>query len=146
MECDSQRTRHLTTQKCNQKYIQAKVWPALKHITATLREALGILHDLESQLFIDDWLSRHTQNENRDKEISDMRLNINARKTYPDIPKCMIVEDIRCATIEDDHINILLTYVIHGWPLDKSWNHKRNVIILLILRCDSCHGWNHDER
>ena len=45
-----------------------------------------------------------------------MNLNINTFEMCTDFPECITAEEIRCATQEDDHLNILTTYIISGWP------------------------------
>ena len=50
------------------------------------------------RLFIADWLSRHNYHEGKYEETLEMNLNFNNVETYRDIPKCMIVEEIRHVT------------------------------------------------
>ena len=68
---------------------------------------------LRLQLFIADWLSRHHHETNRDKEISGMCITINAIESCTDIPGCITAEEIRVATLDDQHLGILSEHVFH---------------------------------
>ena len=48
-----------------------------------------------------------------------MSLTINARETCRDIPECMMAEDIRCMTLEDDRRCGPSANVIHRWPATR---------------------------
>ena len=37
-----------------------------------------------------------------------------------DIPDCMTAEEIRIATLDDEHICILSEIILHGWPSTKA--------------------------
>ena len=50
----------------------------------------------------------------RDEEIQGMSLNINATETCTDDLECIMAEEIRDVTIEDDWIRALSTYVMHA--------------------------------
>ena len=63
-----------------------------------------------------------------------MSLNINAIETCTDIPECMATEEIRHATLEDDQIGVLSTYVMHGWPSTRAGVTKRKATILVLQR------------
>ena len=49
-----------------------------------------------------------------------MTVNINTIETCTDTPECMMVEESRYETKEDEHIGALSTYVIHGMAVSKS--------------------------
>ena len=66
------------------------------------------------QLYIDDWLSRHTHTEGKEEEIIGMNLDINAVQTCTHIPECMMVEEIGHAMQVDEHLNALTACVING--------------------------------
>ena len=79
-----------------------------------------ILYNPGSQLFIADWISKDSHSENKDEKILGMRLNINGIDMCTDIPKSMMAEEIRCAPIEDDHINTFFTFVPHQMLLTRA--------------------------
>ena len=44
-----------------------------------------------------------------------MNLNINAIETFTNILEYILAEEAKCATLKDNHIGALSTYVVHGW-------------------------------
>ena len=59
-----------------------------------------------------------------------MSLNINIIKTCTDILECMMVEEDRYTTLEDDHISALSTYVIHGRQSTRAEVKKNDMLVL----------------
>ena len=53
------------------------------------------------------------------EEIPGRYITINAIKSCMDIPDCMAAEDIRIATLDDDHIGMLLEHILYSWSLTK---------------------------
>ena len=51
------------------------------------------------------------------KRLPGMDLNINTTEVYTDIPEWITSKKITHATQNDNHLNALMTYMIHGWPL-----------------------------
>ena len=76
--------------------------------------SIRILYKPGSILFVAYWLSRCNHETNRDKEISDTSITINAIESCTDIPDCMTTEDIRLASLEDEHLDMLSEYVSQG--------------------------------
>ena len=87
---------------------------------------IRILFKLELKLFITNWISRNNHDEGKDEEILGLNLNINAIKPCADILECMMTEEIKCATQEDDHINQLTTNMIYEWSSNQSKRPKQN--------------------
>ena len=48
-----------------------------------------------------------------------MNLNNNAIGVCSNILKCMLGKEIRHA-MQDDHLNVLMMYVIHRWPSTRT--------------------------
>ena len=74
----------------------------------------------ETQLFIADWLSRHSHETNRDEEIPGMYTTINAIESWMDIPDCVTAEEIRMATLDNEQLAILSEHVFCSWPSTKA--------------------------
>ena len=68
------------------------------------------------QLFMAVWLSRYNHKTNRDEEVPSMCITINVVGLCMDIPDCMTGEEIRLATLDDEHLGMLSKYVLCGWP------------------------------
>ena len=49
-----------------------------------------------------------------------MSLSIHAIELCKDIPDCMTVEEIKLATLDDEHLAMLSEYVLCGWPVTKA--------------------------
>ena len=79
-----------------------------------------ILYKPGPALYTADWLSHHNHSENRDKEISDMNINIHMINTAVDIPICMSIEDIKSAINKETELQMLKGYIIRGWPHTKN--------------------------
>ena len=52
-----------------------------------------------------------------------MSITINAIELYKDITDCMTVEVVRLATINDEQLDMLLEYVLHGQPSARPEGH-----------------------
>ena len=65
-------------------------------------------------------MSRHNQDEGQNEEIPGMNLNINAIEACTDIPECMMAEEIRHATCDNDNVSIMSAYMIKEWPSTKA--------------------------
>ena len=70
-----------------------------------------------------------------------MDLKINARDVEIDIPEYMMAEEIRLTMQNDDQLNILMTYMIHGYPLTMKWkkNHNSTITALMSSRAVAYH-------
>ena len=65
-----------------------------------------------------------------------MSININAIETCMDILEYMMAEEIRCVTIEDDHIGI--RELCDTWmAINKGLSHKGSPAIQLLQRQSS---------
>ena len=49
-----------------------------------------------------------------------MGIHINVIETCMNIPECMTAEEIKLAAIDDESIDMLLNYELHGWPATKA--------------------------
>ena len=69
-----------------------------------------------------DWLSRHR---NDTKKCQSCASEINAKESCTDMPGCMRVEEIKMATMKDEHLSALaISYSMVGYPW---WlRYKRN--------------------
>ena len=65
-------------------------------------------------LHLPDWLS---QQKNKDKEIPGIKLSIKAIETYMDILDCMSSYEIHDWTKNDEHLQVLTTYITDAWSL-----------------------------
>ena len=65
--------------------------------------SIRILYKPWPQLFIVDWMSRNHHQMNRSEEIPGMNITIDAIESCIDIPDCMTAEEIKSATIDDEH-------------------------------------------
>ena len=70
-----------------------------------------------------------------------MYLNINGSKTCWNIPECMLVEEIRHATQEDNQLNVLTAYVINGWSSARTPSLNKMPAILAVLRWYGSYRW-----
>ena len=59
-----------------------------------------------------DLLSHNSHMQNRDQEIVEMRININAISTSVNIPLCTIIQDIKAAICGDSHLQELKAHII----------------------------------
>ena len=48
-----------------------------------------------------------------------MCITINTIESCMDIPACMTTEEIKMATLDDEHLVLLLKLICHSWPLMK---------------------------
>ena len=80
---------------------------------------VGIIYKPGPDLFIADNLSRQYHKENKDDEMPEMQLNIDAIQTTTNIPDCMMKQQLQQATSQDDHLQQLKDYTIRGWPEEK---------------------------
>ena len=78
------------------------------------------------QLFITDWLSRHNHKSNIDEEILGMNIIINVIESYTGIRDCMMTEEFRSATRDDEHVSMLPECVLHGCPSKRAEVQKKN--------------------
>ena len=58
-------------------------------------------------MFIADWLSRHNQTKIKDEEIPGMSITISIKEPCMDMQDCMTAEEIRSATVYDEHLSML---------------------------------------
>ena len=72
------------------------------------------------QLYITDWPSRPSHKTNREKEIQGIYISFNTTESCTDIQDCMTVEEIRKATMEDEHLSTLTEPELHDWPSMKA--------------------------
>ena len=49
-----------------------------------------------------------------DEEIPDMHITINTIESCTDIPDCLTAEEIREATLEDNHLNVWQGLILHS--------------------------------
>ena len=49
-----------------------------------------------------------------------MCITINPTDSCTGIPDCMIAEGLRIATLDDEHLSILLDLILCSWPLEKA--------------------------
>ena len=59
---------------------------------------LIIIYKPGPDLFMVDRLSRQNHNENKDKEITGMQININAIQSTTNIPECITMLELQAAT------------------------------------------------
>ena len=68
-----------------------------------------------------------------------MNITINVIESCTDISDCMRAEEIRFATTDDKHLNMLSEYVLHGWPsvraevqkdLQMCWSFRNKTAIV----------------
>ena len=45
-------------------------------------------------------------------------------QTMADVPECMSIQYIQQATIQDEHLQWLKSFIITGWPDTKDWQHQ----------------------
>ena len=69
------------------------------------------------------WLSRQSQNDNKDEEIKGMQIIINVIWLTTNMPECMIFNDLKEMTSQDQHLQQLMEYSIQGWPHNKVQLH-----------------------
>ena len=62
--------------------------------------------------FIEDWLSSHNHDENKDRDIQG--LSINTINATVDLSVCISKQDIQEATAQDANLHGLKAYIIHG--------------------------------
>ena len=67
-----------------------------------------------------DWLSRQNHNENKDKEIKGMQISINTIQLITNVPECMIFNELKEATYQDQQLQQLMEYMIQGWSDNKN--------------------------
>ena len=62
-----------------------------------------------------------------------------AIESFTDIPDCIITEEIRIATFDDQHIGMLPEPILFGWPLTKAevqkdpqlyWSFRDEIVIM----------------
>ena len=69
---------------------------------------MQILYKPEPQQFTEDWLSRQNHEKTRDDKIPSMCITINAIESCKDILDYVTAEEIRTATLNNEHLGILL--------------------------------------
>ena len=67
-------------------------------ILCTHQYKVCILYKPSLKLFIAGWLSWHNHEENKDREISVLIINVNIFNTTVDLPMCTLIQDIHEAT------------------------------------------------
>ena len=80
------------------------------------------MHDLQtSSIAIHSRLAIETEPaENKDEEITGMKLSIDTVSTTTDIPTCMSVNNIQEVTQNDTHLQDLKGYTIRGWLSNRN--------------------------
>ena len=82
-----------------------------------------IMYKPGPDIFIADWLSRHNHIEGKDKLIEDMDVQVDAIQSTTDMPECVSIVEIQQALAHDDHLQILKSFIISGWPDTKDELH-----------------------
>ena len=54
--------------------------------------------------------------ENKDEEIYDMDVRVDAIQMSINTPECMSIPQMQQATVQDEHLHWLKWYAIAGWP------------------------------
>ena len=65
-------------------------------------------------------MSRQNHKGNKNDEIPDIKININAIHMRTDIPNCMTVKEIQQATTKDYHLQHLRAHIIKAWPESRN--------------------------
>ena len=90
-------------------------------------------------IFIADWLSRPNIIEGKDKLIEDMSVQIDAIQSTTDMPECVSMVEIQQASVWDDHLQKLRSFIISGWPdmkdelcadLRPYWSYRRELVVI----------------
>ena len=89
-----------------------------------MRKTACILYKPGPQ-FIANLSSRETKI--RNEETLQIDISINAIEACTNIPECFEAEEIWFTNINDEHIGILLDYIMYGWPLiNRKYKKKHN--------------------
>ena len=70
-----------------------------------------------------DWLSQHNHIEGKDKPIKDMDIRVDVIQSMTDILECMSISQIQQASIQNEHLQCLKSFIIAGWPSTKDELH-----------------------
>ena len=62
-----------------------------------------------------------------------MCITINVKESCTDIPDCMTAEDVKLATVENKHLDILSKYALHCWPSPKGGNRRNYRYVGMVL-------------
>ena len=105
--------------------------PATAVHYAVYTPILDILMDKpDPDLQTADRLSRNNHAEDRDQEITDMNINVNAISTTVNTPVYTSTEDIQATRHEYTLPAELRLYIIHGWPHKKGeLEHKHQALL-----------------
>ena len=98
-----------------------------------------IIYKPGPDIFIVDWLSRHSHTEGKDKPIKDMDVWVDAIQSATDMPECISVAEIEQASAQDDHLQQLTNLIIAGWPDTKDelhadlrpyWSYRDELVVI----------------
>ena len=76
------------------------------------------------EIFIADWLSQYNHEEGKDKPSKDMDIRIDAIQSLTDIQECVSISQIQQASVWDEHLQCLKSFIIAGWLSTKDKLHS----------------------
>ena len=124
-------------------YVQKDVVTLLQHIQCILlrihQYRVQIIYKPGPDIFIADWLLSHNHVEGKDKAIEDMDVQVDAIQSTTDMPECVSMAEIQQASVWDDHLQILKSFIISGWPdmkdklcadLRPYWSYRGELVVI----------------
>ena len=89
----------------------------IQHIMLKMHQYhIQIIYKPGSQIFIADLLSRQNHKEGKDKPIEDMNIWVDTIQATTDLPECISILEVQQASLQDDHLQLLQSYISAGWP------------------------------
>ena len=91
------------------------------------------------KIFNADWLSRHHHKEGKDMPIKDMDIRIDTIQSTTDIPECVSISQIQQASVQDEHLLCLKSFIIAGWlsmkdellsDLRPCWSYRDDLVVI----------------
>ena len=97
----------------------------IQHILLKVHQyRVQIIYKPGPEIFIADWLSQHNHEEWKDKPIKDMDIRKDAIQSATNIPEYMSISQIQQASLQDNHLQCLNSFIITGWPSIKDELHS----------------------
>ena len=81
-------------------------------------------------IFIADWLSRHNHTEGKDRAIKGMEIQVDAIQSTMDMPECISMAEIQCASSQEDHLQQLKNLIIAGRSDTKDELHAKSPLVI----------------
>ena len=99
----------------------------LQHIMLHIHQhRVWIMYKPSPDVYRVDWLAWNNCKENRDQEITCMKIDVHTISMSVEIAICISIEDIQTVTLHDTDLQRLKVYIIHGW-LHKKDNIKQSM-------------------